>query len=225
MSDVVETLEPLQSCSDANGVSSSLTGVAGQFAISAISDHRMRRRLANNVGPGSSCRSPNPNCSPGASAACRVRWEMQCNTYTCLVCVFPPQNSILKWQNLLVYMVSLPPLCQCTRFLGDPKTFVNYFLQLGACIYFLLMRCLWKTSLPFWHVVLALILEAKETHWVLCCYSNVFCTHSLYRLHTQKHNSMYLGIYMVIIPFEFLKMFFYPNLDTSWCVSFLFDCI
>ncbi|KAH7515151.1 hypothetical protein FEM48_Zijuj11G0165500 [Ziziphus jujuba var. spinosa] len=74
MSDVVETLEPLQSCNDANEVSSSsLTGVARQFAVSAIPDHRMRRRFANNVGPGSSCRSPNPNCSPGAPAACRVR--------------------------------------------------------------------------------------------------------------------------------------------------------
>ncbi|KAF3449290.1 hypothetical protein FNV43_RR10018 [Rhamnella rubrinervis] len=74
MSGVVETLEPLQSCNDANEVSaSSLAGIAGQFASSAIPGHRMHRRFANNVGPGSSCRSPNPNCSPGAAAACRVR--------------------------------------------------------------------------------------------------------------------------------------------------------
>lgn len=76
MSDVVETLEPLQSCSDGAGeVSSSgpSNGVGGPFAMSSISDYRMRQRFSNNVGPGSSCRSPNPNCSPGAAAACRVR--------------------------------------------------------------------------------------------------------------------------------------------------------
>uniref|UniRef100_A0A6N2KAD0 non-specific serine/threonine protein kinase n=1 Tax=Salix viminalis TaxID=40686 RepID=A0A6N2KAD0_SALVM len=79
MSDVVETLEPLQCSSDvANGVSSSsltptLTGSANAFAMGGVPDYRMRRRFTNNVGPGSSCRSPNPNCSPGGPAACRVR--------------------------------------------------------------------------------------------------------------------------------------------------------
>lgn len=74
MSDVVETLEPLQSGNAATEVSSSLSlGTAGPFARSGISDYRMRPRFTNNVGPGSSCRSPNPNCSPGAPAACRVR--------------------------------------------------------------------------------------------------------------------------------------------------------
>ncbi|KAF4354452.1 hypothetical protein F8388_018412 [Cannabis sativa] len=72
MSDVVETLEPLQSGNDGNEVSSSFSiGNAGPFA--RIPDYRMRQRFTNNVGPGSSCRSPNPNCSPGGPAACRVR--------------------------------------------------------------------------------------------------------------------------------------------------------
>ncbi|KAI4353611.1 hypothetical protein L6164_002546 [Bauhinia variegata] len=76
MSDVVETLEPLQSCSDgASEVSTFGTnsGGRGPFAMNGISDYRMRQRFPNNVGPGASCRSPNPNCSPGAPAACRVR--------------------------------------------------------------------------------------------------------------------------------------------------------
>lgn len=72
MSDVVETLEPLQSCSDGAGEVSSL-GSSNGFAMTGISDYRMRQRFSNNVGPGATCRSPNPNCSPGAAAACRVR--------------------------------------------------------------------------------------------------------------------------------------------------------
>ncbi|KAJ6708510.1 SERINE/THREONINE-PROTEIN KINASE PBL8-RELATED [Salix viminalis] len=57
MSDVVETLEPLQCSSDvANGVSSSsltptLTGSANAFAMGGVPDYRMRRRFTNNVGP------------------------------------------------------------------------------------------------------------------------------------------------------------------------------
>lgn len=77
MSDVVETLEPLQCSNDgANEVSSItpiLVGGAGAFAMGGVPDYQMRRRFTNNVGPGSSCRSPNPNCSPGGPAACRVR--------------------------------------------------------------------------------------------------------------------------------------------------------
>ncbi|KAF6172686.1 hypothetical protein GIB67_042009 [Kingdonia uniflora] len=66
MSDVVETLEPLQS--------SSAIELLTQVPIKniALSDrHRMthHRRFAGN---GSGCRSPNPNYSP-APAACRVR--------------------------------------------------------------------------------------------------------------------------------------------------------
>ncbi|XVF29764.1 hypothetical protein REPUB_Repub15cG0150200 [Reevesia pubescens] len=79
MSDVVETLEPLQ-CSggSAGEVSSSLNtklsgGGAGPFAMGGVPDYRVRQRFSNNVGPGASCRSPNPNCSPGGPAACRVR--------------------------------------------------------------------------------------------------------------------------------------------------------
>ncbi|XP_050205529.1 probable serine/threonine-protein kinase PBL8 [Mercurialis annua] len=73
MSDVVETLEPLQ-CSNDTEVSSSLAFAgSAAFAMGGVADYRMRRRFANNVGPGSNCRSPNPNCSPGGPAACRVR--------------------------------------------------------------------------------------------------------------------------------------------------------
>ncbi|TQD95705.1 hypothetical protein C1H46_018649 [Malus baccata] len=67
MSDVVETLEPLQSCNEA----SDSTG--GPFAMTRIPEYRTRHRFSNNVGPGVVCRSPNPNLSPGGPAACRVR--------------------------------------------------------------------------------------------------------------------------------------------------------
>ncbi|WCJ27906.1 Protein kinase superfamily protein [Euphorbia peplus] len=78
MSDVVETLEPLQCRKDGGDeVSSSLTpilaGNVGVFAMGGVPDYRMHRRFANNVGPGSNCRSPNPNCSPGGPATVRVR--------------------------------------------------------------------------------------------------------------------------------------------------------
>ncbi|PSR96496.1 Serine/threonine-protein kinase [Actinidia chinensis var. chinensis] len=75
MSDVVETLEPLQSSSSCGSVaqissSSSLTSaLTGDYRM-------MHHRFANNVvgaGVGAACRSPNPSCSPGGPAACRVR--------------------------------------------------------------------------------------------------------------------------------------------------------
>lgn len=62
MSDVVETLEPLQ-------VSS---GTSGEGSASHVSlrDYRMHRRLTGSVAVG--CRAtPDPKCSP--SAVCRVR--------------------------------------------------------------------------------------------------------------------------------------------------------
>ncbi|KAK9920164.1 hypothetical protein M0R45_028723 [Rubus argutus] len=68
MSDVVETLEPLQSCNDP-----SESSLGGPFAMTRLPDYRMRQRFSNNVGPGAICRSPNPNISPGGPAACRVR--------------------------------------------------------------------------------------------------------------------------------------------------------
>ncbi|KAG6580416.1 putative serine/threonine-protein kinase PBL8, partial [Cucurbita argyrosperma subsp. sororia] len=70
MSDVVETLEPLQS---GNGATEySLTGTS-PFVRGGVRDYRMRQRFADNVGPGVSCRSANPNCSPSGPAACRIR--------------------------------------------------------------------------------------------------------------------------------------------------------
>nr|XP_018676281.1 PREDICTED: serine/threonine-protein kinase At5g01020-like isoform X3 [Musa acuminata subsp. malaccensis] len=64
MSDVVETLEPLQVSSGSEG---SLQAVGG----SGISEYKMHRRLA---GSGVSCRAtPNAKCPPSALPACRVR--------------------------------------------------------------------------------------------------------------------------------------------------------
>lgn len=79
MSDVVETLEPLQSASvgaNANVVSLSSSSTLGAtLAMSAIPDYRMQMHhgFAGNVGARAVCRSPNPNCSPGGPAACRGR--------------------------------------------------------------------------------------------------------------------------------------------------------
>ncbi|THF95467.1 hypothetical protein TEA_007729 [Camellia sinensis var. sinensis] len=79
MSDVVETLEPLQSASvgaNANVVSLSSSSTLGAtLAMPAIPDYRMQMHhgFAGNVGARAVCRSPNPNCSPGGPAACRVR--------------------------------------------------------------------------------------------------------------------------------------------------------
>jgi len=62
MSDVVETLEPLQ-------VSSSTTG-EGSASHSLFPDYRVHRRLTGSVAVG--CRAtPDPKCSP--TAVCRVR--------------------------------------------------------------------------------------------------------------------------------------------------------
>ncbi|KAK2981883.1 hypothetical protein RJ640_010400 [Escallonia rubra] len=75
MSDVVETLEPLQSSGGgAKEVSSSippLMGSGGPFALGGFPDYRMPHRFVGTVGAVVGCRSPNPNCSPGGPAACR----------------------------------------------------------------------------------------------------------------------------------------------------------
>lgn len=72
MSDVVETLEPLQSSGgSANETSSTGSGV--RFAMGRVPDYRTHHRYAGSLGAAAGCRSPNPNCSPGAPAACRVR--------------------------------------------------------------------------------------------------------------------------------------------------------
>lgn len=64
MSDVVETLEPLQVSSGSEG---SFQAVGG----SGISEYKMHRRLA---GSGVSCRAtPNAKCPPSALPSCRVR--------------------------------------------------------------------------------------------------------------------------------------------------------
>lgn len=135
MSDVVETLEPLQSSNDASEISSSSLSScrgAGSYARSTIPDYRMRHKFTNNVGPGASCRSPNPNCSPGASAACRVRWELVIVIYTPLACFSFP---FLNWQDLLVILL----VCLVIYVHGFVvlRSFVDYFLWLGFWIYFL----------------------------------------------------------------------------------------
>ncbi|KAK9153386.1 hypothetical protein Sjap_000866 [Stephania japonica] len=64
MSDVVETLEPLQSSrGSTDGLNQGPTGVG-------FPDYRMHRRL---VGNGAGCRMPNPACSPSSLSTLRVR--------------------------------------------------------------------------------------------------------------------------------------------------------
>ncbi|KAK9060944.1 hypothetical protein SSX86_018124 [Deinandra increscens subsp. villosa] len=73
MSDVVETLEPLQtssSCSNEVTLSSSLTSVGRPGSHPA---YQMHHKFVQTVGAGAGCRSANPSCSPGPPAACRVR--------------------------------------------------------------------------------------------------------------------------------------------------------
>lgn len=115
MSDVVETLEPLQSSNDASEISSSSLSScrgAGSYARSTIPDYRMRHKFTNNVGPGASCRSPNPNCSPGASAACRVRWELVIVIYTPLACFSFPLFKLTRFTRHIACM----PCNLCTWF-------------------------------------------------------------------------------------------------------------
>ena len=73
MSDVVETLEPLQSSSSCGSVAQ--VSSSSSLTSALTGDYRMmHHRFANNVvGTGVACRSPNPSCSPGGPAACRVR--------------------------------------------------------------------------------------------------------------------------------------------------------
>ncbi|CAM8933056.1 unnamed protein product [Rhodiola kirilowii] len=79
MSDVVETLEPLQQTKiTMNEVTSSLSsnltfgGAVRPFAMGGVPEYRLPQRFVSNVGS-AGCRSPNPNCSPSGPAACRVR--------------------------------------------------------------------------------------------------------------------------------------------------------
>ncbi|KAK1286904.1 Serine/threonine-protein kinase [Acorus calamus] len=66
MSDVVETLEPLQSSGTNENTTLTLSGTG-------LSDYRVQRRFVGNNGTG--CRAlPGPKCSPGGTLpACRVR--------------------------------------------------------------------------------------------------------------------------------------------------------
>ncbi|KAI3759978.1 hypothetical protein L1987_50366 [Smallanthus sonchifolius] len=70
MTDVVDTLEPLQNGS-LNDVplSSSMSPLMGGGG----SDQQMRRRFVRTVGSTGGCRSRNLTCAPAAPAACRVR--------------------------------------------------------------------------------------------------------------------------------------------------------
>ncbi|KAJ0790995.1 putative protein kinase RLK-Pelle-RLCK-VIIa-2 family [Helianthus annuus] len=74
MSDVVETLEPLQtssSCANEVSLSSSLMSV-GRPLVTGNPAYQMHHKFVQNVGAGAGCRSANPNCSPGPVPACRV---------------------------------------------------------------------------------------------------------------------------------------------------------
>ncbi|KAL2498469.1 Serine/threonine-protein kinase [Abeliophyllum distichum] len=74
ISDVVETLEPLQGSGGVNEVSSSSsltpTLMCGDspFVSGRIPDYRMHHRFGRTVGSAVGCRSSNPNCSPSGSA-------------------------------------------------------------------------------------------------------------------------------------------------------------
>ncbi|GAB2272051.1 Probable serine/threonine-protein kinase pbl8 [Dionaea muscipula] len=75
MSDVVETLEPLQGSGDCvGGVSSASSSNLGSGRAAPFPlDYRMQRRFSNNIAAGATCRPANPNCSPSTLTACRVR--------------------------------------------------------------------------------------------------------------------------------------------------------
>lgn len=146
MSDVVETLEPLQSCSDGmSEVSTSSTTVGGPFVMGGISNYRMHHRFAKNVGPGSGCRSPNPNCSPGGPAACRVRWPVR----------------VLVWRAF-----SLPAYCNdksrmfvlCISHVHDgiwsSQAVVNYFFSGLVLISMLRAYLLPNQSVAMWEAIL-----------------------------------------------------------------------
>ncbi|XP_051113866.1 probable serine/threonine-protein kinase PBL8 isoform X2 [Andrographis paniculata] len=78
MSDVVETLEPLQG-NRANEVSTSSSSTptllcgGSPFVSGRIPASRMHPGFTGAVGTGVGCRSSNANCSPGGPGACRVR--------------------------------------------------------------------------------------------------------------------------------------------------------
>lgn len=78
MSDVVETLEPLQTNNGGTDEVSSLSaaaqiGLAGPFTLGRTKNQRLHPNFVTGVGPAAGCRSPNPNCSTSSPAACRVR--------------------------------------------------------------------------------------------------------------------------------------------------------
>ncbi|GAB2227244.1 hypothetical protein Droror1_Dr00009057 [Drosera rotundifolia] len=73
MSDVVESLEPLQGSGDpASGLSSSSILRSGRSGV-FVKDYRMQHRFSNDAIVGANCRRTAPNCSPSTLAACRVR--------------------------------------------------------------------------------------------------------------------------------------------------------
>ncbi|KAL3531579.1 hypothetical protein ACH5RR_005100 [Cinchona calisaya] len=82
MSDVVETLEPLQ-CSgggtdevsslSSSSLASSQIAIGGPIMSGRSRDDRLQQKIAGTIRPTAGCRSPNPNCPPGGPTACRVR--------------------------------------------------------------------------------------------------------------------------------------------------------
>lgn len=71
MSDVVETLEPLQASSSCSNEVSSISPIIARHLVTGT--HQMHHKFVQTVGAGAGCRSANPNCSPGQPAALRVR--------------------------------------------------------------------------------------------------------------------------------------------------------
>lgn len=82
MSDVVETLEPLQCSSggtdeisllSSSPSTSSQLGIADPIMMGRSRDYRLQQKFAGTIRPTAGCRSRNPDCSPGGPTACRVR--------------------------------------------------------------------------------------------------------------------------------------------------------
>lgn len=90
MSDVVETLEPLQVSSNSGEASAS---------HSLLPDYRMHRRMTESVSVG--CRAiPDPKCSPSATV-CRVRWSL----LTYMYLLYTSNLALVAWVTGFLHLL------------------------------------------------------------------------------------------------------------------------